>query len=114
MNDEPNPHGPAGATPGADTAHAPDPHEADARDALAALATDEGAREVEDPDPATLTSPSPQLENIPDDLPHPAAPEPAGAQGADAPGTAASPRPPPPHAFDDGPVEHRDDAPGTA
>ena len=114
MNDEPNPHGPAGTTPGADTAHAPDLHEADARDALAALATDEGAREVEDPDPATLTSPSPQLEDIPDDLPHPAAPEPAGAQGADAPGSAASPRPLPPHAFDDGPVEHRDDAPGSA
>ena len=47
---------------GAPTAH-------DASDAMASLASDEGATEVADPDPATLTSAAPPLEDIPDDYP---------------------------------------------
>lgn len=115
MSNEPNPLGQQ-ATPPADTEHTPDSREADAREALAALATDEGAREVEDPDPATLSSPSPQLEDIPDAPPHPAAPgapEGAAPEEGPSPATADDARPLPPHAFDDGPVEYRDDDAGS-
>ena len=62
----------------------------DAASALAALASDEGAREVEDPDPESLTSAMPPLEDIPDDAPlPPAAPAENGGEEPQAHGGAA-------------------------
>lgn len=47
--------------------------ESDTLEALAALADDDGAREVDDPDPATLSGHIPALEDIPDATPRGAA-----------------------------------------
>lgn len=78
------PHGPAGAGPEAQAPQAAQPPEDEARDdaleAMAALRSDEGAREVGDPDPQTL-EPGPDWDGGPaslgSDLPD-AAPRPAG------------------------------------